>query len=145
MNGSVKLPEAPTRGLLSYVEGVLFRHRRLVLASLAVFTLIMGWFAVQLRMDAGFETRFVRLPQNVRAAGADVRCREQTSVETGAQVVVALQRIGAGCAAAAIRTEREEKGRLRARIPEYFNQGWDASLSSAAGININLESDLFHV
>ncbi len=55
MNGSVKLPEAPTRGLLSYVEGVLFRHRRLVLASLAVFTLIMGWFAVQLRMDAGFE------------------------------------------------------------------------------------------
>ena len=56
MNGSVKLPEAPTRGLLSYVEGVLFRHRRLVLASLAVFTLIMGWFAVQLRMDAGFES-----------------------------------------------------------------------------------------
>ncbi|MDF5953338.1 hypothetical protein P4193_25190 [Pseudomonas aeruginosa] len=55
MNGSVKLPEAPTRGLLSYVEGVLFRHRRLVLASLALFTLIMGWFAVQLRMDAGFE------------------------------------------------------------------------------------------
>ncbi|UGR48897.2 RND family transporter [Pseudomonas aeruginosa] len=41
--------------MLSYVEGVLFRHRRLVLASLAVFTLIMGWFAVQLRMDAGFE------------------------------------------------------------------------------------------
>ncbi|MFK0270420.1 efflux RND transporter permease subunit [Pseudomonas asiatica] len=55
MNGSVKLSEAPARGLLSRVEGVLFRHRRLVLASLTVFTLIMGWFAVQLRMDAGFE------------------------------------------------------------------------------------------
>lgn len=55
MNGSVKLSEAPARGLLSRVEGVLFGHRRLVLASLAVFTLIMGWFAVQLRMDAGFE------------------------------------------------------------------------------------------
>lgn len=56
MNGSVKLSEAPARGLLSRVEGVLFGHRRLVLASLAVFTLIMGWFAVQLRMDAGFES-----------------------------------------------------------------------------------------
>ncbi|MEN5033189.1 efflux RND transporter permease subunit [Pseudomonas sp. TWI929] len=55
MNGSVKLSEAPARGLLSRVEGVLFGHRRLVLASLTVFTLIMGWFAVQLRMDAGFE------------------------------------------------------------------------------------------
>ncbi|WP_085695378.1 MULTISPECIES: RND family transporter [unclassified Pseudomonas] len=55
MNGSVKLTEARTRGLLPRVEGVLFGHRRLVLASLAVFTLIMAWFAVQLRMDAGFE------------------------------------------------------------------------------------------
>jgi len=55
VNGSVKLTEARTRGLLPRVEGVLFGHRRLVLASLAVFTLIMAWFAVQLRMDAGFE------------------------------------------------------------------------------------------
>lgn len=55
MNGSVKLSETRARGLLSRVEGVLFGHRRLVLASLAVFTLIMAWFAVQLRMDAGFE------------------------------------------------------------------------------------------
>lgn len=55
MNGSVKLSEIRARGVLSRVEGVLFCHRRLVLASLAVFTLIMGWFAVQLRMDAGFE------------------------------------------------------------------------------------------
>ncbi|WP_256576120.1 MULTISPECIES: RND family transporter [unclassified Pseudomonas] len=55
MNGSVKLTEARKRGLLPRVEGVLFGHRRLVLASLAVFTLIIAWFAVQLRMDAGFE------------------------------------------------------------------------------------------
>ncbi|UMZ15105.1 MMPL family transporter [Pseudomonas sp. MPFS] len=55
MNGSVKLPEVRARGLLSRVEEVLFGHRRLVLASLAVFTLVMAWFAVQLRMDAGFE------------------------------------------------------------------------------------------
>ncbi|MFK3789169.1 MULTISPECIES: efflux RND transporter permease subunit [Pseudomonas] len=45
----------PARGVLSRVEGAFFGHRRLVLGSLAVFTLIMVWFAVQLRMDAGFE------------------------------------------------------------------------------------------
>lgn len=55
MNGSLRLSEMPSRGLLSRVEGVFFGHRRLVLGSLAVFTLIMAWFAVQLRMDAGFE------------------------------------------------------------------------------------------
>lgn len=55
MNGSVKLPEVRTRGMLSCVEGILFGHRRLVLAGLAVFTLVMAWFALQLRMDAGFE------------------------------------------------------------------------------------------
>ncbi|MFD2641728.1 efflux RND transporter permease subunit [Pseudomonas japonica] len=55
MNGSVKLSETPARGLLARVEEVLFGHRRLVLAILAVFTLVMAWFAVQLRMDAGFE------------------------------------------------------------------------------------------
>jgi uncharacterized protein len=36
-------------------EALAFRHRAAILASLAVFTLIMGWFAVQLRMDAGFD------------------------------------------------------------------------------------------
>lgn len=55
MNGSVKLTEIQARGVLPRVERVLFGHRRLVLASLAVFTLVMAWFAVQLRMDAGFE------------------------------------------------------------------------------------------
>ncbi|HHW1564586.1 efflux RND transporter permease subunit [Pseudomonas aeruginosa] len=33
----------------------MFRQRRLVLVLLAAFTLGMAWFAVQLRMDAGFE------------------------------------------------------------------------------------------
>lgn len=55
MNGSVKLTEIQARGVLPRVERVLFGHRRLLLASLAVFTLVMAWFAVQLRMDAGFE------------------------------------------------------------------------------------------
>jgi len=40
---------------LPRIENGLFGHRWLVLACLAVFTLFMGWFAVQLRMDAGFE------------------------------------------------------------------------------------------
>lgn len=43
------------RGVLPRLEGWLFRQRRLVLVLLAVFTLAMAWFAVQLRMDAGFE------------------------------------------------------------------------------------------
>lgn len=55
MNSSVKLTDAQTRGVLPRVERVLFGHRWLVLGGLAVFTLIMAWFAVQLRMDAGFE------------------------------------------------------------------------------------------
>ncbi len=36
-------------------EAFAFAHRRLILAVLAVFTLAMGWFAAQLRMDAGFD------------------------------------------------------------------------------------------
>lgn len=43
------------RGVLPRLEDWLFRRRRLVLAMLALFTLGMAWFAVQLRMDAGFE------------------------------------------------------------------------------------------
>ncbi|MCT7327339.1 MMPL family transporter [Ralstonia sp. CHL-2022] len=37
------------------LEHALFGHRRLVLGLLIVFTVAMGWFAVKLRMDAGFE------------------------------------------------------------------------------------------
>ncbi|HMN75894.1 MAG TPA: MMPL family transporter [Burkholderiaceae bacterium] len=40
---------------LKRLEAVLFRHRAAVLWALAALTLAMGWFAVQLRMDAGFE------------------------------------------------------------------------------------------
>ena len=46
---------AAGRRLLARLEALLFGHRRAVLALLAAFTLVMGWFAVQLRMDAGFE------------------------------------------------------------------------------------------
>ena len=37
------------------VEALAFGHRRALLVFLALFTLVMGWFALQLRMDAGFE------------------------------------------------------------------------------------------
>ncbi|NQD92279.1 RND family transporter, partial [Pseudomonas sp. CrR25] len=43
------------RGVLPRLEGWLFSQRRLVLVLLALLTLGMAWFAVQLRMDAGFE------------------------------------------------------------------------------------------
>ncbi|MGS0893227.1 efflux RND transporter permease subunit [Burkholderia stagnalis] len=41
--------------LVSRLERVLFGHRAIVLAAIAVFTAAMAVFAVQLRMDAGFE------------------------------------------------------------------------------------------
>ncbi len=47
-------PALPPR-LLDRVEAALFRRRASVLAALALLTLAMGWFAVQLRMDAGFD------------------------------------------------------------------------------------------
>ena len=40
---------------LQRLESALFGHRRLVLGLLSVFTVLMGWFAFQLQMDAGFE------------------------------------------------------------------------------------------
>ncbi|NPT40995.1 MMPL family transporter [Paraburkholderia sp. 1N] len=41
--------------ILSRLETFLFGHRLLVLAAIAVFTVFMAAFAVQLRMEAGFE------------------------------------------------------------------------------------------
>lgn len=41
--------------ILSTLENTLFRHRRFVLGLLVCFTVLMGFFAVKLRMDAGFE------------------------------------------------------------------------------------------
>lgn len=55
MKTRVDVSDKGGRGLLPRLEDWLFGHRRLVLAVLSVFTLVMAWFAVQLRMDAGFE------------------------------------------------------------------------------------------
>lgn len=41
--------------LLLSLEETLFGHRRLVLGVLLGFTVVMGWFAAQLRLDAGFD------------------------------------------------------------------------------------------
>ncbi|MCW5660324.1 MAG: MMPL family transporter [Burkholderiaceae bacterium] len=38
-----------------HTERIAFAHRGAILVALAVFTLLMGWFALQLRMDAGFD------------------------------------------------------------------------------------------
>lgn len=42
-------------GFVGWLEGVVFRWRLLVLAVLAVITVVMAWFGMQLRMEAGFE------------------------------------------------------------------------------------------
>ncbi|MFG6202992.1 efflux RND transporter permease subunit [Pseudomonas retamae] len=55
MNSSLNLKQNPVRGVLPRIEQWLFSHRLLTLASLALFTVGMAWFAVQLRMEAGFE------------------------------------------------------------------------------------------
>ena len=39
---------------MNAVEFVVFKTRALILLALAIFTLAMGWYAVQLRMEAGF-------------------------------------------------------------------------------------------
>ena len=47
-------PATPPRPLDRF-EAALFRRRAAVLAALALLTVVMGWFAAQLRMDAGFD------------------------------------------------------------------------------------------
>ncbi len=48
-------PLAAPGGRLARLERWLFGRRRAVLAALTAFTLLMGWFATRLHMDAGFE------------------------------------------------------------------------------------------
>ena len=45
---------APPNSLAARVERFLFGRRALVIAAFALVTLVMGWFATQLRVDAGF-------------------------------------------------------------------------------------------
>ncbi|HBC55012.1 MAG TPA: RND transporter, partial [Alphaproteobacteria bacterium] len=41
--------------MLQFVENLVFRFRLVILALLAIFTLWMGFYATQLRLDAGFD------------------------------------------------------------------------------------------
>ena len=41
--------------IVRYFEGFAFSNRRAILAVLALFTCVMAWFAMQLKMDAGFD------------------------------------------------------------------------------------------
>ncbi|CRI57574.1 efflux RND transporter permease subunit [Pseudomonas sp. CCOS 191] len=52
---SIDVSKQSLRGVLPRIEAGLFGQRRVVLLILALFTAVMAWFAVQLRMDAGFE------------------------------------------------------------------------------------------
>lgn len=55
MENILKKSSEGGRGVLPRLEQWLFGHRWLVLAVIMAFTLVMAWFAVQLRMEAGFE------------------------------------------------------------------------------------------
>ena len=46
--------------MVTYLEDLFFRHRVAVLVLLAAVTLVMGYFATQLRMDAGFAKQLPR-------------------------------------------------------------------------------------
>ena len=52
------MPDAPRNAspnwLTARIEGCLFGRRVLVLAAFALVTIVMGWYAAQLRVDAGF-------------------------------------------------------------------------------------------
>ncbi len=46
--------------MVGTLENLIFRHRVAILIVLGVFTVVMGYFAAQLRMDAGFEKQLPR-------------------------------------------------------------------------------------
>ena len=46
--------------MVTYLEDLFFRHRAAVLVVLAIFTAVMGYYAAQLRMDAGFAKQLPR-------------------------------------------------------------------------------------
>ena len=55
MHTSNAAPEGALARLILALEAGAFRHRALILAGFALLTLVLGVFALQLRMDAGFE------------------------------------------------------------------------------------------
>ena len=47
-------PSMPRSPMIAVLEAAVFNRRPLVIALFAVITVVMGWFATQLRIDAGF-------------------------------------------------------------------------------------------
>ena len=54
-DASTQPPESALIRAVQRVEAIAFGHRGAILIALGLFTAVMGWFALQLRMDAGFE------------------------------------------------------------------------------------------
>ena len=46
--------------MVGILENLVFRHRIAILIAIAAITAAMGYFAAQLRMDAGFEKQLPR-------------------------------------------------------------------------------------
>lgn len=46
--------DPPTKGVIGFLENLIFNNRRWVLAVFTVMTLLMGWSATHLKVDAGF-------------------------------------------------------------------------------------------
>ena len=46
--------------MVARLEDLVFRHRPAILFLLGIFTLVMGWYGAQLRMDAGFAKQLPR-------------------------------------------------------------------------------------
>ncbi len=75
---------APNRST-AFIERCLFGHRALVLAAFAVATLVMAWYAAQLRVDAGF---FKLVPLKHRYM--ETFLKHQQEFGSADQVVIAL-------------------------------------------------------
>ncbi|GAB3767263.1 MMPL family transporter [Ramlibacter monticola] len=52
---STSTPPGAGARLLARLEAFCFRHRAALLLAMAAITAVMGWFALQLRMEAGFD------------------------------------------------------------------------------------------
>lgn len=55
MSDSNAAPASALQRSVQRLEALCFAHRRGILVALVLFTLVMAWFAAQLRMDAGFD------------------------------------------------------------------------------------------
>ena len=55
--------------MVAVLENFVFRHRILILVILGAITAVMGYYASQLRMDAGFAKQLPRAAKGLHGAG----------------------------------------------------------------------------